>query len=154
MSTADEACLLCDMEHVDPERVVFRDELWSAEVVPGYEVRGWYVLRARRHAETIVGLDDVELASFAYRARDLVAAVGTVTSAPAVYLMVFGERYAHFHVLVTARGDDVDASRRTGDILKLRTEQADLAAALELVPSIRRAYGAVLDREARAGVAR
>ena len=88
------------MEGADETSVVFRDPLWAAEVVPGYDVPGWFILRARRHAERITGLDDEELSSYGHRARDLVAAVTDVTRAPATYLLVFGENYPHFHALV------------------------------------------------------
>ncbi len=54
--------------------------------------------------------------------------------------MVFGENHPHFHVLVTARGADIPADRRNGNILQLRTEQADPEAAARLVPAVRRAY--------------
>ena len=46
-----DGCLLCEMEQAAPSAVVFRDELWAAEVAPGYEVPGWFFLRVRRHAE-------------------------------------------------------------------------------------------------------
>ncbi|MEU0138362.1 hypothetical protein ABZ203_00650 [Streptomyces albidoflavus] len=62
--------------------VVFRDPLWTAQTVPGYDVPRWFVLRARRHAERITGLDDTEAATFGRRARDLVAAVTEATGAP------------------------------------------------------------------------
>lgn len=133
-------CLLCATEDSDEMSIVFRDELWAAEVVPGYEVPGWVILRVRRHAERITGLRGEELDTFAYRARDLVAAVSEVMEAPSTYLMVFGENYPHFHVLVTPRGDDVAADRRAGNILKLRSERADPVAARELVPALRDAY--------------
>jgi diadenosine tetraphosphate (Ap4A) HIT family hydrolase len=68
-------CLLCAMEQADEQVVVFRDPLWAAEIVPGYEVPGWFILRARRHAERITGLDPDELSTLGFRARDLVAAV-------------------------------------------------------------------------------
>lgn len=135
-----EACLLCAMEDADHGSVVFRDDLWAAEMVPGYEVPGWFILRVRRHAERITGLNADELAGFAYRARDLVAAVTRVTGAPATYLMVFGENYAHFHALVAARGEQIPPDRRGGNIVQLRLELADPAAAAELVPAVRRAY--------------
>lgn len=138
--TTKDSCLICVMEDADDERVVFRDELWAAEIVPGYEVPGWFILRARRHAERITGLDPDELSTFAYRARDLVAAVSEVTGAPTTYLLVFGESYPHFHVLVAARGADVPDDRRAGDIMKLRLDSADLPAALALVPSVRDTY--------------
>jgi diadenosine tetraphosphate (Ap4A) HIT family hydrolase len=133
-------CLLCGMERADEASVVFRDPLWAAEVVPGYDVPGWFILRARRHAERITGLDDEELASYGRRARDLVAAVTEVTGAPATYQLVFGENYPHFHTLIAARGDDVPPDLRAGNILRLRTERADLAAASRLVPAVRLAY--------------
>jgi diadenosine tetraphosphate (Ap4A) HIT family hydrolase len=135
-----ENCLLCTMEDAGPESVIFRDDLWAAEVVPGYEVPGWFILRARRHAERITGLDDDELASLAFRARDLVAAVSEVANAPATYLLIFGENYPHFHALIAARNADVPADRRGGDIMKLRLEQADPAAAIALVPAVRAAH--------------
>lgn len=135
-----ENCLLCTMEDAEPGSVIFRDDLWAAEVVPGYEVPGWFILRARRHAERITGLDDDELASLAFRARDLVGAVREVADAPATYLLVFGENYPHFHLLIAARNAEVPADRRGGDIMKLRLEQADPAAAMALVPAVRAAY--------------
>jgi len=69
-----------------PSAVVFRDELWAAEVAPGYEVPGWFFLRVRRHAERLTGLDDAECPPpWATGARDLVAAVTDATAAPATY---------------------------------------------------------------------
>src|SRR5262245_19992628 len=99
------SCLMCDLEQGDGDATVFRDEHWAAQIVAGYDVPGWFILRARRHAERITGLVPAELASFAQRAQDLVAAVSEVTAAPATYLMVFGENYPHFHALIAARGD-------------------------------------------------
>ncbi len=133
-------CLMCRMEDIDDSAIVFRDELWAAEVVPAFAVPGWYILRARRHAERITGLDDDELNSLARRARDLVAAVTEVTGAPATYLLVFGENYPHFHAVVTARGEDVPQQLRSGDILKLVPDHVDPAQAISLVPAIRDAY--------------
>lgn len=141
-------CLICAMEDADDAVVVFRDELWAAEVVAGYEVPGWFFLRARRHAERLTGLNDAELTSFGPRARDLVEAVSQVLDAPATYLFVFGENYPHFHAVITARGADVPADRRNGDILRLRDERADPAAARALVPAVRAAYEAIAARSA------
>ncbi|MFJ4340653.1 hypothetical protein [Streptomyces sp. NPDC088915] len=136
----DADCFMCGLEQNEDANVVFRDSLWSGETVPGYDVPGWFVLRVRRHAERITGLDEDELASFGRRARDLVAAITEATGAPATYLMVFGENHPHFHALVTARGEDVPADRRSGNILRLRAEHADPEAAARLVPAVRRAY--------------
>ncbi|XVU27742.1 hypothetical protein ACQPZJ_12085 [Actinoplanes sp. CA-054009] len=133
-------CLMCDLERGDGEATVFRDEHWAAQIVAGYDVPGWFILRARRHAERITGLDPAELDSFGRRARDLVAAVTEVTAAPATYLMVFGENYPHFHALIAARGDDVPAELRGGNILALRDGRRDSAAAAALLPGVRAAY--------------
>ncbi len=138
------------MDDADESVVVFRDDLWAAEIVAGYEVPGWFFLRARRHAERLTGLDADELATFGPRARDLVEAVSQVCDAPATYLFVFGENYPHFHAVITARGEDVPADRRSGDILRLRTECADPAAAVALVPAVREAYEQITARESRA----
>jgi diadenosine tetraphosphate (Ap4A) HIT family hydrolase len=134
------SCLICDMENADHTATVFRDELWACEIVPGFDVPGWFVLRARRHAERITGLDDDELDSLGRRARNVVAAVSEVTGAPATYILVFGENHPHFHALIAARGEHVPESRRTGDILKLAKDHADPVAAARLVPAVRAAY--------------
>jgi diadenosine tetraphosphate (Ap4A) HIT family hydrolase len=133
-------CLICAMEDADDAVVVARDDLWACEIVPGYEVPGWFVLRTRRHAVGLPGLTPAELAAFGPRARDAVAAVTEVTGAAATYLMSFGENYRHYHALIAARGDDVPPERRAGDILKLRTERADPDSAQRLVPAVRAAY--------------
>jgi diadenosine tetraphosphate (Ap4A) HIT family hydrolase len=133
-------CLLCGMEQATPGAVVFRDELWAAEVAPGYEVPGWFFLRVRRHAELLTGLDDAELSALGRRARDLVAAVTEATGAPATYLLHFGEKYRHFHALVAARGPEIPAAQRGGNILRLLPSHIDAAAAVALVPSVRAAY--------------
>lgn len=142
-------CLLCMMEEADETRIVFRDELWAAEIVPGYEVPGWIILRVRRHAERITSLTNNELATLAYRARDLTAAITDVTGAPVTYLLVFGENYAHFHVLIAPREEDVPTERRGGNILQHRLEASDASAARQLLPAIRAAYAAAGRTEER-----
>lgn len=133
-------CLLCEMEQAVGGAVVFRDELWAAEVAPGYEVPGWFFLRVRRHAELLTGLDDAELSALGHRARDLVAAVTAATGAPATYLLHFGENYRHFHALVAARSADIPAELRGGNILRLLPGHVDIAAATALAQAVRAAY--------------
>ena len=133
-------CAICDLESAETSIEVFRDDLWAAGVMPGYDVPGWFFLRARRHAERIGGLDEAEAETFGSRAKDMVAAVGRATGAEATYMLMFGETFAHFHVLIISRGADVPTDRRGGDILKLRAEQSDPDAARALVPAVRAAY--------------
>ncbi len=148
MSTSTKSCLICGMESSDDESVIFRDDLWAAEIGPGMEVPGWFVLRTRRHAELITGLHDAEVDGLGRRLRALVAAVAAVTGAPVTYQFVFLENNRHYHALVAARGEHVPADRRGGDILKLLDEgHRDLAACQAIVPQVRAAYHRIADRD-------
>lgn len=145
--TSGDGCLPCAMEEADEESIVFRDDLWAAEIGPGMEIPGWFLLRTRRHSELVSGLSDLEADSLGRRMRSLVGAVAEVTGAPAVYQMVFGENHRHFHVVIAARADHVAADRRSGDVLKLLAEgHQDAASARDLVPKVRAAYQATSDR--------
>lgn len=136
------------MDEADSSAVVFRDELWACEIVPGYDVPGWFVLRVRRHALRIGGLTDRELATYGRRARDVVAAVTEVTGAPTTYLLTFSEANPHFHTLIAARGHEVPPERRFGAILEQRADKVDRTAALALVPAVAQAYGRLAARAA------
>ena len=149
---ADGSCLICSMEESDPAGRVFLDELWAAEVAPGYEVPGWFFLRARRHAEKLTGLDEEETAVFGRRAHDLVSAVERVTGAPAVYLLSFGEDYRHFHALVAARGDQVPPQTRGWALLQLLAGGRDVPAAQAVAADVRLAYEEIVRGRERAAV--
>ena len=133
-------CLICSMEQTEPASRVFLDELWAAEVAPGYEVPGWFFLRSRRHAEKLTGLDDAETATFGRRAHDLVSAVEQVTGAPAVYLLSFGETYRHFHALVAARGAAVPPELRGWGLPRLLAGSRDAPAARALAGDVKLVY--------------
>ena len=145
-------CLICSMEETYPASRVFLDDLWAAEVAPGYEVPGWFFLRARRHAEKLTGLNEAETATFGRHAHDLVSAVEQVTGAPAVYLLSFGENYRHFHALVCARDDQVPPEARGWALIKLLTEGRDLAAAQALAGEVRLAYEEIVRGREHAAV--
>jgi diadenosine tetraphosphate (Ap4A) HIT family hydrolase len=133
-------CLICSLQQSKPAARIFLDDQWAAEIAPGYEVPGWFFLRARRHAEALPGLDEIEAATFGTRARDLALAVEKATGAPAVYLLHFGESYRHFHALVVARGDGVPVEFRGGAILQLLNNGRDLGEAVEVASRVRSAY--------------
>jgi len=145
-------CLICSMEEADPASRVFLDELWAAEVAPGYEVPGWFFLRARRHAEKLTGLDEAETATFGRHAHDLISAVEQATGAPAVYLLSFGESYLHFHALIAARGEQVPPELRGGALLRLLGSGRDAPAARALAKDVRLAYEAIAGGRERAAV--
>jgi len=120
-------CLICSMEETDPAARVFADELWAAEVAPGYEVPGWFFLRARRHAERLTG-------------------------APAVYLLSFGENYRHFHALVAARGDQVPPESRGWALLRLLATGRDIPAARARAGEVRLVYEEIVRGREQAAV--
>jgi diadenosine tetraphosphate (Ap4A) HIT family hydrolase len=145
-------CLICSMEETEPGSRVFLDELWAAEVAPGYEVPGWFFLRARRHAEKLTGLDEAETATFGRHAHDLVSAVERVTGAPAVYLLSFGENYLHFHALIAARGKQVPPELRGWALLRLLAEDRDVPAAQALARDVSLAYEEIIRGREHAAV--
>ncbi|MEJ7648273.1 MAG: hypothetical protein WKF57_04355 [Nakamurella sp.] len=132
-------CLPCELGRASADAVVFRDDTWSCEVAPGYDVPGWYILRLRRHAEGWGELAGRELAEFGARSAQLSTAITQALGATHVYFMSFGENYPHFHFLVTARGADTPAEMRGANTLKLRETHRDMAGALALVPVVRAA---------------
>jgi diadenosine tetraphosphate (Ap4A) HIT family hydrolase len=148
----DSECLICSMEESDPASRVFLDELWAAEVAPGFEVPGWFFLRSRRHAEKLTGLDEAETATFGRHAHDLVSAVEQVTGAPAVYLLSFGENYRHFHALAAARGEQVPPELRGWGLLQLLAEGRDVPAAQALAGDVRLAYAEIVRGREHAAV--
>ncbi len=128
------------MEDVDPPARVFRKEYWAAQVAPGYEVPGWFFVRARRHAEKLTGVTDAEVTGFGRYDHDVVTTMDRVTSAPAVYLLSFGANHPHFHTLVCARGADVPPEQRSGALLKLVADGCEPAAARALAMQLRTVY--------------
>ena len=133
-------CAICALENVDDDAVVFRDDLWAAEINPGYDVPGWFVLRARRHAERITGLNSAESgrpgrsgphSGGRHRGGDRCAErLPDVVRREPCSFPFSGHR--------ADRGRS--AGRHGGDILKLRAEAQDPAATRALVPRIRAAY--------------
>lgn len=141
--TDPERCVICGLDAAQDEAVVFRDADWACEVLPGFEVPGWYFLRLRRHALGWGELTRDELTGFGPTAQTLMLALEEAFDAPARYLMTFGEAYPHFHAVVTVRGDDVPPESRSGGILALRASRVDRAAALARVPDVRAALARV-----------
>jgi diadenosine tetraphosphate (Ap4A) HIT family hydrolase len=136
-------CLICHLDQAPDDAVVFREGDWACEIVPGYEVPGWYFLRLRRHALGWAELEQAELAAFGPVVQDLMRALELAFDAPARYLMTFGEAYPHFHAVVTVRTADIPPESRSGNILALRDSRLDREAAVALVPAVRTALAAV-----------
>ena len=148
---AGQDCSLCAEDQVDPRDVVFRDDLWACELMPGSEVPGWFALRTRRHAERWTGLDAAELASIGWRAQMVIRAIAAVFGSEVNYFMVFGENHAHFHALIASRGDEVPRVHRGGELLRLRDDLRDHEAARAFVPAVRAAYHSLTRGEEAVG---
>ena len=138
-------CIICQLNQVPDEAVVFRDGDWGCEVAPGFEVPGWYFLRLRRHALGWAELARPELESFGPLVQELMGALELAFDAPARYLMTFGEAYPHFHAVITVRTDDIPPESRSGNILALRDSRLDRDAALARVPAVRAALAGIRD---------
>lgn len=133
------ACLPCDLESAEPSAIVYRDDTWSLDIADGYDVPGWFILRIRRHAEGWAGPTPDELADFGPLSQRLAAAIQSVTGAPTVYFVSFGENFPHFHFLLIARPADLPAELKGAAILSLRTERRDLPASLLVGADVRSA---------------
>lgn len=135
-------CLPCDLESVDAAATVFRDDKWSCDVAEGYDVRGWYILRVRRHAEGWEGLTADEAAGFGAVSQRISAAIRAATGAPLVYFLSFGENYPHFHFLVIARPAELSPAHRGAGILGLREADRDPITSLAVAADVRTALAA------------
>jgi diadenosine tetraphosphate (Ap4A) HIT family hydrolase len=83
---------------------VLRTELWSACVAEGYEVPGWLFLQTRRHVEGPMSMNSEEAGELGLNIAHLTAAIQAVTDAEKVYVLAYGERFPHFHVVLLPRG--------------------------------------------------
>src|SRR5699024_10085874 len=135
--TNTQECGICSLEQSEPADRIFLNNHWAAEIPPGTEVPGWFYLRTRRHADKVTGLNKEELASLGRNLQDLVSAVERATGAPAVYMLAFGENHRHFHILVTARGEDVPLSERGGAIVGRAKKHIDSEAAQIVAQQVR-----------------
>lgn len=132
-------CLPCDLEHAQDDAIVYRDDLWSCEIADGYDVPGWFVLRARRHAEGWTGLSDEEAATFGLVAKRVDRAIQDATGAVNTYFLSFGENYPHLHFLLIARPPDLPSELKGAAILGLRADHTDREAALATAALVRAA---------------
>lgn len=135
-------CLPCDLESAAASEIIFRNDTWSCEIAPGYDVPGWYILRLRRHAEGWTGPTLEELATFGPVSQQLAAAMQNATGAPTVYFLSFGENFPHFHFLVIARDAELPPEQRGAAILGRRLEGRDMEESLRIGDHVRSAFTA------------
>jgi diadenosine tetraphosphate (Ap4A) HIT family hydrolase len=99
-------CQICDSETSTiepPGGWVLRTELWSARVAGDYEAPGWLFLQTRRHTEGPMGMDRHEAGELGVHLAGLSDAIRAVTGSEKVYVLAYGERFAHFHLVLLPR---------------------------------------------------
>ncbi|MEY2568119.1 MAG: hypothetical protein QOE35_2648 [Actinomycetota bacterium] len=99
-------CQICARETAadePPGGWVLRTERWSACVAEGYEAPGWLFLQTIRHTEGPMGMDSEEAGELGLDIAHLTSAIQAVTDAEKVYVLAYGERFPHFHLVLIPR---------------------------------------------------
>ncbi len=101
-----EACLACDVNAlriVPPGDTILRTDTWVADHCIPPMVRGYLILKPRRHVTAMADLDPAEAADFGVVAQRLMAAMREVLAPERIYVFAFGESLAHLHVHLMPR---------------------------------------------------
>jgi diadenosine tetraphosphate (Ap4A) HIT family hydrolase len=100
-------CLACDVLEGGirpPGGVIYEDELWVVDhSISPVRLRGWLIVKPRRHVEDFADLSAAEAASFGPLASVAARAVRDTLGAGRVYVCSFGEEWRHVHVHVVPR---------------------------------------------------
>lgn len=107
------SCLACDVLEGrirPPGGVIHEDEHWVVDhSISPVRLRGWLIIKPRRHVESFGDLSAREAALFGPVARDAAAAVERALGPERVYVCSFGEEWRHVHVHVVPRYPDMGA---------------------------------------------
>lgn len=132
--TPSDGCAVCGFEHParrSPQLVAWEDDLWIVRhhMLPS-PLAGWFMLVSRRHLGGPADLSDAEAAAFGPTLRRVSQAIKSVTGAPKVYAIAFGEGAPHLHVhLIPRYADRHDlAAWKLADVYRA-VERGDLPAA-------------------------
>ena len=106
---------------------------------PGFEVPGWLFLELRRHAEGPMGMDPAEAGEVGHHLVELSAAIRAATGAEKVYVVAFGEVYAHFHLLLLPRMPFAPPEETGPALLLRRQDLLDGPASAEMALRVCRA---------------
>ena len=130
-------CQYCDyLRDGLPGGWIYEDDHWSAGGFPLNPVPGWVVVMLRRHVEAVTELTEAELATMGPVAARVSSAIAHVVSATKMYLVVFGELNAHFHLLLAARNSEME--QRSAALLMNSSRYADPTAASATADRVRK----------------
>jgi diadenosine tetraphosphate (Ap4A) HIT family hydrolase len=100
-------CLACDVLEGrirPPGGVIFADEHWVVDhSISPVRLRGWLIVKPRRHVEDVADLTPAEAASLGPLASATARAVRDALGPDRVYVCSFGEEWRHVHVHVVPR---------------------------------------------------
>ena len=86
---------------VAPGGVIYEDDHWLADHGVDLLIRGYVVLKPKRHVHELADLLPDEAATLGIAARTVVAAMRSALGTERIYVCSFGEtvRHVHFHLL-------------------------------------------------------
>jgi diadenosine tetraphosphate (Ap4A) HIT family hydrolase len=138
-------CQICTRERSDTEPTggwVLRTPLWTACVAEGYEAPGWLFLQTRRHTEGPMGMNAEEAGELGLHMAELSGAIRAVTGAEKIYVLAYGERFPHFHMVLLPRLADAPPERSGPGLFTKADELADPTEAARVAAAVRDALGA------------
>jgi diadenosine tetraphosphate (Ap4A) HIT family hydrolase len=101
------SCLACDVlagRIEPPGGTIYEDETWVVDhSISPVALRGWLIVKPRRHVENFGDLTDAEAARLGPISRSAAAAVQNALGAERVYVCSFGEEWRHVHIHVVPR---------------------------------------------------
>lgn len=104
-----------------PRERIYDDGSWRVAHAFGTSRRGWLVVLAKRHIESLAELTAEEAAALGPLLRMLAHALTEVTGASKTYLALFAEHpdHRHVHIHVIPRREDDPAGALGPDVFRL-----------------------------------
>ena len=107
-------CLACDILAglIDPPGgVIYADDYWQVEHgLNPIALRGWLILKPRRHVEHIADLTPAEVAGLGPLLSELTQALTRAVRPDKIYVMSMGEAVKHIHFYLVPRYPDMPAN--------------------------------------------
>ena len=121
---------------------MLRTDLWSACVAEGYEAPGWLFLQTLRHVEGPMGMNSEEAGELGLNIAHLSGAIRAATGADKIYVLAYGERFPHFHVVLLPRMPFAPPGLMGPGLFTKVDELVDEAEAARVAAAVRDALGA------------
>jgi diadenosine tetraphosphate (Ap4A) HIT family hydrolase len=106
-------CMACDVLAgviEAPGGVIYESENWSVDHAFPRWIRGWLIVKPKRHVEHLAELAPAEAAELGPLIRETTAAIERVLAPQRVYVLSLGEEVHHIHVHVIPRYRELPAN--------------------------------------------